>query len=741
MAGRNPYQGGGKPKIPRRLLEFDDLYQAVQNLLYGSQNTKDMMILLPEERTDVQGRTLPDPVPNGVWAWNHDASAPRYFTPEQFYAEMPVSLHLDQLQDLHAQTLALRNQAQEFRDSAMLFANDSTVSAGLSSGFASQAQGFANGAASSKLDADEAAIQAAGSASASQEHANSSQSCAQTAGTHATSAQTNANKAQAWASNPVGVPVEANLYSARHYAQEAANAATGSMRFKGTWDASVGSYPDAPATGDFYRISVAGTISGRELNPGDQIFFDGAGWDHIDNTDRVMSVNGQTGNVQLTSEQIAGFGSLAAKDQVDWTTDLINIPDLAPLSHTHNKGDVDLSNVDNTSDMEKPVSTATATALAAKANTTHTHTIANVTGLQTALDGKQAAGSYAAATHTHSLSEVTNFAVSSPANGQVLKYNSTTGKWTNQADNNTVYSVATLAELQTGTATTSRVLSAARLKEWADWQLTNFSVIGHTHTIANVTGLQAALDGKQAAGSYAAASHTHTIANVSGLQGALETRPQVVLDGDWLSTSGAYVSVSTITDAANSSFRWTAPADYTNIVSFPTKDAYSGLALATSFGSGNRFWLRGRHDTRGPTAWERWKPWMEVALHGTNVSFQEISTTGPNAIRVGAATNSTEGYITYYTAGDGTTRTAYMGYGSSGSTVFSITNERGGYINLESQYVHILDSNGGGMQLRPTGEIWLGDANNRAYQRRQPRIFVQSGDPGAAATDGDLWIW
>lgn len=47
-----------------------------------------------------------------------------------------------------------------------------------------------------------------------------------------------------------------------------------------------------------------------------------------------------------------------------------------------------------------------------------------------------------------------------------------------------------------------------------------------THTgaqlISTVTGLQAALDGKQVAGSYAAASHSHIIADVTGLQGALD---------------------------------------------------------------------------------------------------------------------------------------------------------------------------------------------------------------------------
>lgn len=62
----------------------------------------------------------------------------------------------------------------------------------------------------------------------------------------------------------------------------------------------------------------------------------------------------------------------------------------------------------------------------------------------------------------------------------------------------------------------------------------------HMHTIANVTGLQAALDGKQPKGSYATTTaltdglagkantaHTHTIANVTGLQDALNGKLSV----------------------------------------------------------------------------------------------------------------------------------------------------------------------------------------------------------------------
>jgi hypothetical protein len=50
----------------------------------------------------------------------------------------------------------------------------------------------------------------------------------------------------------------------------------------------------------------------------------------------------------------------------------------------------------------------------------------------------------------------------------------------------------------------------------------DFAAASHTHSIANVTGLQTALDGKQASGSYAALSHSHIISDVTGLQTALD---------------------------------------------------------------------------------------------------------------------------------------------------------------------------------------------------------------------------
>lgn len=69
--------------------------------------------------------------------------------------------------------------------------------------------------------------------------------------------------------------------------------------------------------------------------------------------------------------------------------------------HGTTKAHVGLSNVDNTSDANKPVSTAQQAVLDGKAALVHTHVIGDVTGLQSALNGK------AALVHTHAIADVT----------------------------------------------------------------------------------------------------------------------------------------------------------------------------------------------------------------------------------------------------------------------------------------------------------------------------------------------
>lgn len=89
--------------------------------------------------------------------------------------------------------------------------------------------------------------------------------------------------------------------------------------------------------------------------------------------------------------QVNNISNTNATDLTDGgTTTLHNHDDkYSQLGHTHTKSEVGLNNVDNTSDLDKPISTLTQTALNGKSNTGHTHIISNIVNLQIELDGKQ----------------------------------------------------------------------------------------------------------------------------------------------------------------------------------------------------------------------------------------------------------------------------------------------------------------------------------------------------------------
>ena len=90
-------------------------------------------------------------------------------------------------------------------------------------------------------------------------------------------------------------------------------ATSGGLVYKGSYNATTNS-PDLTSStkGDFYIVSVAGTLAGVTLNVGDHIVFNqdasspitSAMFDVIDNTDAVASVNGQTGPVVLDLQDI-----------------------------------------------------------------------------------------------------------------------------------------------------------------------------------------------------------------------------------------------------------------------------------------------------------------------------------------------------------------------------------------------------------------------------------------------------
>lgn len=85
------------------------------------------------------------------------------------------------------------------------------------------------------------------------------------------------------------------------------------------------------------------------------------------------------------------------------------------------KTSIGLGNVDNTSDVNKPVSTAQAAALAGKAASTHSHAISDITNLQTNLDGKELKASNAVVASTwtttnNTLTDVTDLVLPLDAN-------------------------------------------------------------------------------------------------------------------------------------------------------------------------------------------------------------------------------------------------------------------------------------------------------------------------------------
>jgi len=133
------------------------------------------------------------------------------------------------------------------------------------------------------------------------------------------------------ASNGV-VPLDANAKIDTVYLSDAV---LGQVQYEGTWNASTNTptLPSIPTEkGTYYVVDTAGTFETIEFNVGDWIISNGVEWQKVDNTDSVTSVAGRTGNVILTSS------------------------------------DVGLGNVDNTSDLNKPISTATQDALDLKAD-------------------------------------------------------------------------------------------------------------------------------------------------------------------------------------------------------------------------------------------------------------------------------------------------------------------------------------------------------------------------------------
>lgn len=232
------------------------------------------------------------------------------------------------------------------QNGAATSANDAAASAASAAAQAVGAQNSANDAAATltavqavqgEVDASAAAA-ATSAANAETSEANAADSAAATlvlknsASLSETNASSSATAAQA--SQSAAAASAADAQDAATRAETAAATVTGSLVERGGIDLSGGVYPAAPSSPSFWKVTAGGTIAsdGEVYGVGDTLVYStsiGAFY-KIDNTESVTSVAGQSGVVTL------------------------------------DKTDVGLGAVDNTADVDKPVSTAQQAALNAK---------------------------------------------------------------------------------------------------------------------------------------------------------------------------------------------------------------------------------------------------------------------------------------------------------------------------------------------------------------------------------------
>jgi hypothetical protein len=87
-------------------------------------------------------------------------------------------------------------------------------------------------------------------------------------------------------------------------------AAAGAVTYEGTWNASTNTptlTSSVGTQGEYYVVAVAGStnLNGiTDWQPGDWAIFNGSVWEKVDNTEAVISVNGQTGIVVLDAANV-----------------------------------------------------------------------------------------------------------------------------------------------------------------------------------------------------------------------------------------------------------------------------------------------------------------------------------------------------------------------------------------------------------------------------------------------------
>jgi len=262
------------------------------------------------------------------------------------------------------------------------------------------------------------------------------------------------------------------------------------------------------------NLTVGGTFAVANISVTDQVY--GVAWN---NSTQVPTKNAVYDKIQsLATADISGLDTALASK--------------APLVHTHVIADV----------------TNLQTTLNGKAPLVHTHVIADVTNLQTTLDAK------APLVHTHVIADVTNLQASLDAKASLALVSTSAaglaptrpggttaflradGAWAAPSFPGGGVTTFPLTINSDGGAAASPATFDGSVARTISYNTVGAAPLNHTHAIANVTGLQAALDSK------AASVHTHVITDVTGLQAALDAKATVVQLGNYLPLAGGIIT-------------------------------------------------------------------------------------------------------------------------------------------------------------------------------------------------------
>jgi hypothetical protein len=111
---------------------------------------------------------------------------------------------------------------------------------------------------------------------------------------------------------------------------------TGTLNYQGTWNASTNTptlTSSVGTNGYYYVVNVAGSTNLNGITDwqiGDWAIFNGSVWQKLDQTDVVTSVNGQTGAVVLTANDVGALSNVTSTDgSVTITTPTTGVRDLS----------------------------------------------------------------------------------------------------------------------------------------------------------------------------------------------------------------------------------------------------------------------------------------------------------------------------------------------------------------------------------------------------------------------------